>query len=96
LQIGTAWEYGMSIDWVGLVIEKVTGQKLGAYMQQHIFDPLGMHSTTFSLNEEHGTRRARMHLRAPDQHLSEIDPKNVYGDKVDFHLGGGTLLSYLV
>eukprot|EP00026_Physarum_polycephalum_P009380 Phypoly_transcript_09501.p1 GENE.Phypoly_transcript_09501~~Phypoly_transcript_09501.p1 ORF type:complete len:385 (+),score=64.77 Phypoly_transcript_09501:91-1245(+) len=90
---GTSWEYGTGIDWVGLVIEKVTGQKLGAYMQQHIFDPLGIHSTSFEFLAEHSARRARMHLRAPDQSLSEMAPNAGYSEKVEHHLGGGGLHS---
>jgi CubicO group peptidase (beta-lactamase class C family) len=39
--------YGSSLDWAGQVLEHVTGQKLGAYMEEHIFTPLGMKSTTF-------------------------------------------------
>jgi CubicO group peptidase (beta-lactamase class C family) len=44
---GESWMYGSSLDWAGLVLEHVTGQKLGAYMDEHIFTPLGMKSTTF-------------------------------------------------
>jgi CubicO group peptidase (beta-lactamase class C family) len=44
---GEGWCYGTAIDWAGYVLEVVTGQKLGEYMEQHIFKPLGMASTTF-------------------------------------------------
>ncbi|KAF7563129.1 hypothetical protein G7046_g1021 [Stylonectria norvegica] len=44
---GEGWQYGTALDWAGLVLEKVTGQKLGAYMQEHIFDPLGLQETGF-------------------------------------------------
>lgn len=44
---GEGWVYGSSIDWAGLVLERVTGQTLGAYTQTHVFDPLGMHDTGF-------------------------------------------------
>ncbi|KAI9155418.1 Beta-lactamase [Paramyrothecium foliicola] len=44
---GDGWYYGTAIDWAGQVLEKVTGQSLGAYMQEHIFEPLGIQDTTF-------------------------------------------------
>lgn len=48
---GTSWAYGSGIDWAGLVLEKATGQSLGAYMSENIFEPLGMADTTFNRKE---------------------------------------------
>jgi methyl acetate hydrolase len=45
---GTRWEYGISIDWLGRVIETATGQDLGAYLGEHVLGPLGMTDTSFS------------------------------------------------
>jgi CubicO group peptidase (beta-lactamase class C family) len=42
-----SWQYGSGIDWAGQVLEKVTGQRLGSYMSENIFKPLGMGDTTF-------------------------------------------------
>lgn len=44
---GEGWCYGTAVDWAGLVLEKITGQALGAYMQQHIFEPLNIKNTGF-------------------------------------------------
>src|SRR4029079_5086929 len=44
---GERWEYGINIDWVGRMVETVSGQDLDAYMRQHIFTPLGMRDSTF-------------------------------------------------
>lgn len=44
---GEGWYYGTALDWAGLVLEAVTGQSLGRYMQEHVFDPLGMADTGF-------------------------------------------------
>lgn len=44
---GEGWFYGSAIDWAGQVLEKVTGQTLSEYMAEHIFQPLGIHETTF-------------------------------------------------
>ncbi len=44
---GERWEYGIGIDWAGKVVEAVSGQTLGAYLDEHIFAPLGMTDTQF-------------------------------------------------
>lgn len=44
---GTKWQYGVSTDVLGRVVERVSGQKLEEYFQQHIFSSLGMRDTTF-------------------------------------------------
>lgn len=44
---GQGWCYGPGIDLAGLMVERATGMRLGAYMSAHIFGPLGMHSCTF-------------------------------------------------
>ncbi|WLP89834.1 serine hydrolase domain-containing protein [Gordonia sp. NB41Y] len=63
---GTRWEYGMNIDWAGLVIEAVTGRRLGEVMRERLFEPLGMHDTTFARDERLLDRAATLHARTPD------------------------------
>lgn len=46
---GETWSYGVNTDWAGLVVEHVSRQKLGDYMQRHIFAPLGMHDSGFRM-----------------------------------------------
>jgi len=70
---GEQWEYGSNIDWAGLVVEAITGQRLGDVMQQRIFEPLGMTDTAFSLNASMLQRRAGMHLRGEDGSLSPVE-----------------------
>ncbi len=48
-QPGTRWEYSVSIDILGRVIEVITGQSLAAFLQSEILDPLGMSETDFSV-----------------------------------------------
>lgn len=59
---GTGWAYGSGIDWAGKLVERVyNNQRLGAYMKQHILDPLGMTSSTFHpLNEGDGALKERL------------------------------------
>ena len=44
-QPGTVWDYGFGLDVLGLVIEKVSKQSLGQYLQASLFTPLGMTDT---------------------------------------------------
>lgn len=44
---GTDWVYGTAIDWAVMLLEQVTGRKISAYMQEHLFAPLGMTRTGF-------------------------------------------------
>ena len=67
---GTRWEYGVSTDWLGQVIEAVSGQDLAAYCKEHIFAPLGMSDTTFSPSEQQRARLMDLHARAPDGALA--------------------------
>lgn len=46
---GTRWEYSVSIDILGRVIEIVSGQSLDVFFQEHIFEPLGMSETAFQV-----------------------------------------------
>ncbi|CAH2352268.1 putative monacolin J acid methylbutanoyltransferase [[Candida] railenensis] len=49
---GSKFLYGHSSDWLGLVVKEVTGLNLGEYLKKYVFEPLGMDSCTFHLNEK--------------------------------------------
>jgi CubicO group peptidase (beta-lactamase class C family) len=53
---GTVWEYGVNTDWLGLIVEKLSGQSLAGYLQQHVYDPLGMDDSTFAPSAEQRSR----------------------------------------
>ena len=88
---GTRWEYGIGIDWAGKMVEAVSGQKLGAYMKEHIFDPLGMESTAYRITPLMRERLAKVHQREADASLSvtlfEVN------QAPEFEPGGGGLYS---
>lgn len=44
---GARWEYSLCLDVLAAVIEAASGMTFGAYLQQNIFDPLGMKDATF-------------------------------------------------
>ena len=60
---GTVWEYGVNTDWLGLVVEKITGQSLGSYLQQHVYAPLGMVDSSFAPSAEQRARLLRVMQR---------------------------------
>ena len=57
-QPGTAWEYSLSTDVLGRVIEAASGQRLGDFMAERIFKPLGMKDTAFHVPEAKSSRLA--------------------------------------
>ena len=50
-QPGQRWNYGVSFDVLGRVVEVVSGKPLDAFFKEHIFEPLGMKDTGFYLPE---------------------------------------------
>ena len=88
---GNRWEYGVSTDWVGRMVEAVAGKTLGAYLKEHVFDPLGMSSTAFFLTPELRERLAGMHMRTPDGALAPFPLEAPQAP--EFESGGGGLYS---
>lgn len=69
---GTGWAYGSSTDWVGQIVELVTGQRLDQYVYEHVTGPLGMTDTRFHFEPVADPRLASMHRRHPDGTLEVI------------------------
>jgi CubicO group peptidase (beta-lactamase class C family) len=67
---GDHWQYGTSIDWVGRIVETVSGDPLEVYFRKNIFDPLGMKDTTFVLSQQQYARQASVHRRGPGGSLT--------------------------
>jgi CubicO group peptidase (beta-lactamase class C family) len=86
---GERWEYGINIDWVGKAVEAVSGQRLDAYLKDHIFTPLGMKDTGFKLGASQRERLVGMHQRGADGSLTPV-PFEMAQDP-EFHMGGGGL-----
>lgn len=60
---GTAFLYGISTDWLGRVVEAVSGETLDAYWQVNIFDRLAMDDTTVRMDAEQRSRSTPVHRR---------------------------------
>lgn len=67
---GTAWAYGVNTDWLGLVVEKISGQSLGSYLQQHVYGPLGMAESSFAPSAAQRARLLRVMQRQADGTLA--------------------------
>jgi methyl acetate hydrolase len=86
---GERWQYGTSIDWVGRIVEAVSGERLDLYFRKHILDPLGMEDTAFALSPQQRARQASMHRREPDLSLSPQPMERQQPDRKSFSGGGG-------
>jgi len=89
---GERWFYGINIDWAGKMVEAASGKKLGQYMADHIFGPLGMTSTAFKITDGMRKRLAKIHHRGPDGKLVP-DPALELPQEPEFEMGGGGLYS---
>jgi CubicO group peptidase (beta-lactamase class C family) len=84
-QPGTGWEYSYSTDILSRVIEKITGMRLSAYLEQRLFKPLRMSDTSFWLPKEKLARVAQPFQKDPDSGAASIafdpsrEPKNDSG-----------------
>ncbi len=94
---GEKWEYGTNIDWVGQVVEGITGKRLGEVFAEKIFAPLGITDMTFELNDRLRARLAGMHARGADGSLTALDFELPSAPEV--HMGGhglyGTVGDYM-
>ena len=90
-QPGTVWDYGLSIDVIGLVVEAISGQSLGAFLEQHLFRPLGMADTGFQVPPDKVARLARPLPRDPDTGEPQSVPDRAQA--LRFDCGGGGLAS---
>jgi CubicO group peptidase (beta-lactamase class C family) len=89
---GDRWLYGIHIEWVGRLIESVSGQTLEDYFRDRIFGPLGMKDTGYVMNEEQRARQARLHTRGADGALA-VQPLEAVPVKGEFWSAGGPLYS---
>ena len=64
-QPGTTWEYSLSVDVQGRVVEAVTGQRLGEFLQQRLFAPLKMVDSGFQVSAAKAPRLAEPFSKDP-------------------------------
>lgn len=92
---GERWMYSLSTDVCGGLVEAISGQPFDEYLQQQVFDPLGMKDTGFHVVPDKADRLTANYRRNTDKTLTCVDdPENsAYLKKPDFFSGGGGLTS---
>jgi CubicO group peptidase (beta-lactamase class C family) len=80
-QPGTKWDYSLGLDVTGLVIEAITSQRLGQYLQGQVLEPLGMVDTSFAVPVSKVGRLAKPFQKGA---MGKRDPTSPRG-----HDGGG-------
>ena len=94
-QPGTAWEYGINTDWLGVLVERLSGQRLADYFDEHIFMPLGMADTFYELPANKLDRSVMMMARAAEGlvPLPSFQPTPIKKGSMAHYSGGGGLSS---
>jgi methyl acetate hydrolase len=88
---GTQWIYGTSVDWLGRLVEKLSGRNLEEYFREHIFTPLGMSDTFYNVPDARQARLVTVHRRQggrADAPLTEV-PNQPPRPATTFNGGGG-------
>ena len=85
-QPGTAWEYSLSVDVQGRVVEAVTGKRLGEFLQERLFGPLKMVDTGFHVPAAKAARLAEAFAKDP---ASGVDNKLIDVSQVPGNDSGG-------
>jgi len=91
---GTAWNYSVSTDVLGAVIQRVSGQTLDAYFAEHIFAPLGMNDTFFTVPENKIDRLGDCWTWNPKEPVMfDRAEKSLWSKPPKLLSGGGGLIS---
>ncbi|MBW2591995.1 MAG: beta-lactamase family protein [Deltaproteobacteria bacterium] len=96
-QPGSRWEYSVSFDVLGRLVEVISGKSLDIFLKENIFDPLGMIDTGFYVPESKLDRFVSLYERTQKSTLSLMEsPEDTpLADAVETLSGGGGLTSTL-
>ncbi len=73
-QPGTTWHYGFNHDVLGHLIEIITGRPCTDFLRSHLFEPLGMDDTGFSVPPDNRSRFGPLYLYSDEDGLQVFDP----------------------
>ncbi|WP_434405080.1 serine hydrolase domain-containing protein [Sphingobium sp. DN12] len=91
---GERWNYGVSTDVLGVIVERLSGQDLETHFRQNIFDPLGMKDSFFTLPEDRTDRLTdAWGLGEDGLRLRDRGAASSWRRKLRFRSGGGGLIS---
>lgn len=96
-QPGQRWNYGVSFDVLGRVVEVISGKSLDEFFREHIFEPLGMKDSGFAVPKDKLDRFAALYERTDENDLALLEaPQTSFMiDTVETFSGGGGLVSTL-
>jgi CubicO group peptidase (beta-lactamase class C family) len=84
---GTVWDYSLSLDVLGLVVEQISEQSLGKYLRENVWKPLGMNDTQFFISADKASRYAKALPIDPEGRPQSVRP--VLTQPLKFECGGG-------
>jgi CubicO group peptidase (beta-lactamase class C family) len=96
-QPGSAWEYSVSVDVQGRLIEVLSGMDLDEFMSERVFKPLDMRDTSFRMTAESKGRFVRIYRQTEDKKGIEPAPasrsERYFDTDTRWYSGGGGLVS---
>jgi CubicO group peptidase (beta-lactamase class C family) len=96
-QPGEQWYYSIAVDIQGYIVEKLSGQRFGEFLDEKIFSPLGMNDTAFYVQEADRARFADVYRWDREQNKlmrnQERPDRPSYFDATRLESGGGGLVS---
>jgi CubicO group peptidase (beta-lactamase class C family) len=92
---GEYWNYSVSIDVMGYLVQKLSGRTFGEFLRTRLFEPLGMKDTSFSVPQDKLERFASCYMPGKDGKLVVQDDagKSTYAEPPKLESGGGGLVS---
>jgi CubicO group peptidase (beta-lactamase class C family) len=88
-QPGTVWEYSLSTDVLGMVVESASGKRLGTFLEERLLKPLRMADTSFWVPKEKLTRVAQPFPIDPASGQQLHNPNQVFDVGVQPKLDSG-------
>ena len=93
---GTAWNYSVSIDVLGYLVEKLSGVSFGEFLRTRLFEPLGMHDTAFHVPPDKIERFASCYqpeTQSGGLKLQDDARESTYAKPPMLESGGGGLVA---
>jgi CubicO group peptidase (beta-lactamase class C family) len=93
---GSSWNYSVSTDVLGVIIERISGLSLGDYFEANIFAPLGMVDSAFQVEPAKASRIPDSFVWHPTETMAPNDPggpDSAWATGFKFQSGGGGLAS---
>jgi CubicO group peptidase (beta-lactamase class C family) len=93
---GTKWSYSVAVDIQGYVVQKLSGQRFGEYLKDHVFGPIGMTDTSFYVTSDRKPRFTEVFHWDRQQNALVMNParpgRGAFDDPKRLESGGGGLV----